>query len=141
MNVPGAVLQLDIGNTAAKWRLVVADEVSARGRCRFVLGAELPPALLDLATPDAIWISSVASTALNQHLDTLCRDHWGVAPWFAASESRSGDLVNSYAEPSRLGVDRWLAMLGARARHGGALCVVDVGSAMTMDLAAAVGRH
>ena len=40
-----------------------------------------------------------------------------------------------------MGVDRWLAMLAARARHRGRICVVDVGSALTIDLVAADGAH
>lgn len=141
MTPQDAVLQIDIGNTAAKWRLVTAGAVTARGRCRFAVGAGLPRDLLELPAPDAIWVSSVASTELNSDLADACASHWGLTPWFASSEARTGDLVNSYAEPKRLGVDRWLAMLGARARYSGALCVVDVGSAMTIDLVAADGHH
>jgi type III pantothenate kinase len=40
-----------------------------------------------------------------------------------------------------MGVDRWLAMLGARRRTGERLCVVDAGSALTIDLVDASGQH
>ena len=40
-----------------------------------------------------------------------------------------------------MGVDRWLAMLGARDRNSGRLCVVDAGSALTIDLVSAAGEH
>ena len=40
-----------------------------------------------------------------------------------------------------MGVDRWLAMLAARARCTDRLCVVDAGSALTIDLVAASGQH
>lgn len=71
----------------------------------------------------------------------LLATRWDVEPWFARSVSEVGGLRNSYAEPERLGVDRWLAMLGARERVAGRLCVVDAGSALTLDIVAADGRH
>lgn len=134
-------LQLDVGNSSAKWRLVRAGSVLARGRYR--PGDEVSrQALLGLAdAPQAIWVSSVAAPAAERELAQLLRAQWGVEPWFARSAARSGDLVNSYADPSRMGVDRWLAMLGARARSRGRLCVVDAGSALTIDLVAADGVH
>ncbi len=134
-------LQLDVGNSSAKWRLVRAGSVLARGRYR--PGDEASrQALLGLAdAPQAIWVSSVAAPAAERELAQLLRAQWGVEPWFARSAARSGDLVNSYADPSRMGVDRWLAMLGARARLQGRLCVVDAGSALTIDLVAADGVH
>src|SRR4029077_2103024 len=49
---------------------------------------------------------------------------------------------NGYAETWRLGADRWVAMLGAHARYPGrALWVVDVGTALTVDLLDEHGRH
>ena len=66
---------------------------------------------------------------------------WGIAPWFARTQARTGTLHNSYADPGRMGVDRWLAMLGARARQPGRLCVIDAGSALTIDLVSAAGQH
>ena len=47
----------------------------------------------------------------------------------------------AYAEPARLGADRWAALLGARGLTGGPCLVVDAGSALTIDAMAAPGRH
>ena len=71
----------------------------------------------------------------------LLRERWGIAPWFARAEARTGDLSNSYIDPSRMGADRWLAMLAARRRVAGRVCVVDAGSALTIDLVSALGEH
>ena len=46
-----------------------------------------------------------------------------------------------YDDPSKLGVDRALAMVGARARIPGWALVVGVGTAVTIDLLDADGRH
>ena len=40
-----------------------------------------------------------------------------------------------------MGVDRWLAMLGAREREKGKFCVIDAGSALTIDIVNAAGQH
>ena len=48
--------------------------------------------------------------------------------------ARFKGLVNGYEEPARLGVDRWAAMIGARMSCAGALCVVDSGTATTVDV-------
>jgi type III pantothenate kinase len=50
-------------------------------------------------------------------------------------------VTNAYPEPERLGADRWAALIGARARHRGAVCIVDAGSAITVDALDADGRH
>ncbi len=50
-------------------------------------------------------------------------------------------VVNGYADPSLLGVDRWLAVIGAYQRVQGACVVADIGTAATVDVVAADGRH
>lgn len=50
-------------------------------------------------------------------------------------------VTNGYADPTRLGADRWAALIGAWHRTPRACCVVDAGSALTVDLLDAEGRH
>ena len=50
-------------------------------------------------------------------------------------------VVNGYADPSLLGVDRWVAVVGAYHRVRGAVVVADIGTAATIDVVAADGRH
>jgi type III pantothenate kinase len=57
------------------------------------------------------------------------------------SEARAFGLTNSYQHPQKLGVDRWLAMLGAHCNYPGQdLLVVDAGTAVTLDWIRA-GQH
>ncbi|KGO97508.1 type III pantothenate kinase, partial [Novilysobacter defluvii] len=55
--------------------------------------------------------------------------------------ARLGRLQVGYPEPARLGVDRFLALLAASADGGGAALVCGVGTALTLDLVDAGGRH
>jgi type III pantothenate kinase len=136
-----ACLQLDVGNSSAKWRLVNGSDVVDRGS--YLRGDEdAQQCMLDCAdTLDHIWIASVAAPAAEVELAALLREQWGIAPWFARTQARTGGLRNSYAEPERMGVDRWLVMLGARRREHGRLCVIDAGSALTIDIVDSTGRH
>ncbi|MCU4677169.1 type III pantothenate kinase [Catenovulum sp. 2E275] len=50
-------------------------------------------------------------------------------------------LINAYAEYPRLGVDRWLAMLGAKSLTQSAFIVIDAGTAVTVDAVDEQGQH
>lgn len=142
MSGQARILQLDVGNSSAKWRLVQGAKALARGRYR-AEDADSEAALLGCAEAvDAIWISSVAGESKESVLSAMLTGRWGVTPWFARSEAQTLGLRNSYAEPASMGVDRWLAMLAARERHPGTrLCVVDAGSALTIDMVSAEAEH
>ncbi|MEQ8801096.1 MAG: type III pantothenate kinase, partial [Haliea sp.] len=102
-------LQLDVGNSSAKWRLMVGSEVLARGVYRRDDEASRTRLLACSDTVQQIWVASVASEEAEFQLGTLLEERWQVQPWFARSEARTGTLVNSYQQPLRMGVDRWLA--------------------------------
>lgn len=53
-----------------------------------------------------------------------------------------GGIHCGYKQPENWGVDRWLALVGARQRiNDEAIMVVDCGTAITIDVAAADGQH
>jgi len=86
------------------------------------------------------WLASVAPVAVAAEL-RLALESAGLRVRPVHVRARAGDLQVAYAEPTRLGVDRYLALLGARLRGPGPWLVVSVGSAMTVDLLDAAGRH
>jgi type III pantothenate kinase len=70
---------------------------------------------------------------------------WDIEPRWVVSSAHACGVTNSYDHPSRLGVDRWVALIGARHRvlaHGPArpALVVMVGTAVTVDALDATGR-
>ncbi|CAA0092834.1 Type III pantothenate kinase [Halioglobus japonicus] len=134
-------LQLDVGNSSAKWRLVCGEAVLARGNYRPDDKASQAVLFKCAEQLDHIWVASVAASAAEDELSALLEQRWGIAPWFARTEAQTGSLLNSYADPTRMGVDRWLAMLGAWEREAGRLCVIDAGSALTIDIVSATGQH
>jgi len=135
-------LLVDMGNSRLKWAWrepsplqVHSAEYGQRGLA--ALCDQLWP---DDAAPERIWVSCV--TDQDQVFSDWCYARWGLRPSFARSTARFGSLTNGYEQPLRLGVDRWLAMIAARAAYPDeALCVFDLGTAATLDMVAASGQH
>ncbi|MFK7859074.1 MAG: type III pantothenate kinase [Granulosicoccus sp.] len=91
--------------------------------------------------PSSIMVSNVAGERLLPNLSAWCCAQLGVRPVAVVSTAEFKGLKNAYPDPSTFGVDRWAAMIGARAEHTGALCVIDSGTATTVDIVAADGQH
>ena len=141
MKMAGSCLQLDAGNSGAKWRMLRSGRVAQRGTFLPADEQSLADFLAGTEAPEQIWISSVASPRAQSALTHALLEQWGVQPWYARTQAETDGLVNSYADPARMGVDRWLAMLAARVLVKGRLCVVDAGSALTIDIVAENGQH
>jgi type III pantothenate kinase len=89
---------------------------------------------------DAAYIGSVAAPALTVALlDALAHRCKRIS--IARTQPAFAGMRIAYAQPHRLGVDRFLALLAAHARAPQAWLVVGIGTALTIDLLAADGRH
>ena len=137
-------LFLDIGNTAMKWRLNLPDGGRRQGghahqRDWWGLAAELAQCCAQ-QPPELLWVGSVAGREADVELAQALQAVLGVAPRFYYSPAADLGLRNAYADPARLGVDRWLAVVEAWHRQGAAI-IVDCGSALTIDAVDAGGTH
>lgn len=134
-------LLLDVGNTRLKW--IEAEGASLSGGGAVEHGGKPADALSRLAVdePDAIHIASVAGPVNEIALTKTCLARWQQQPRFARSAAQHQGLVNGYADPQRLGVDRWLAMFAAWCTTRGACVVADAGTALTVDIIDASGQH
>lgn len=92
-------------------------------------------------SPEKIVVCNVAGDRVMPQLHAWCEQRLGIVPHEVQSEARFGELRNGYLEPAKLGTDRWAAMIGAAAEHNGALCVIDSGTATTVDIIKADGEH
>jgi len=91
--------------------------------------------------PDSIHVSNVAGDGLLPNLDAWSCRQWQMKPVSVRAQPAFAGLVNGYDDPATFGVDRWAALIGARCLHDGALCVIDSGTATTVDVVRADGRH
>lgn len=131
----------DLGNTRLK--LAPLDAGGAGEVAAFAHdGRNLDPAWAAHLPPriEVAWVASVGPAALRAALlQVLVPRARRVVEVRVAREM--ADVRIGYEDPSRLGVDRALAMVGARGRIPGWVLVVGVGTALTVDLLDADGRH
>ncbi len=145
-------LLIDAGNRRIKWatslQLRSQPDPSARPGPQnepIETGLTDLPGVLErafsgMAVPEGVWISSVAGPRVNQVLAAACNSFWGRPPFFMKSAGLRAGLFNQYDNPADLGVDRWLAMIGARELSGDRpVVIVDAGTAVTIDYVDARG--
>ena len=132
----------DLGNSRLKCALLNDDgslgAVHALGHDEARFGEALA-ALLPADAASAC-LASVASPALTQTVvDVLASRFQRIS--IARTVAHLAGVRIAYAEPARLGVDRFLALLAAQARAPGAWLVAGVGTALTIDLIDGSGLH
>ena len=135
-------LFVDIGNSAVKW--ATADELVS-DVVHQAASQKLPDSVAavwqDMTPPQQVHVSSVLKDSRTSELTGWISAHWKLTPVMAESRSSELGVVNGYKQPAQLGVDRWLALLAARALVDTAVIVVDCGSATTLDAMDASGCH
>jgi len=138
------VLLLDIGNTFLKWVCREGDSRSCEGELLHA-GEELADVFSEawdeLAPPTAVHVANVAGVELAESLDSWLQDNWNVSAHYAETQEQAFGVQNAYQVPGQLGVDRWLAMLAAWNQYHSAVCVIDCGTALTVDAIDANGQH
>jgi type III pantothenate kinase len=92
-------------------------------------------------TVNAVWIAQVMGAPHEPKIASAIQGRFGLAPQFARSRDEYLGLKCAYADPSRLGVDRWLMLLAAWREQRGACCVVSAGTALTFDAVDVQGQH
>lgn len=139
------LLLVDAGNSRIKWaRVTRGRRGTQRGEPLRGNGAATFRAMLaPLPARAQVLAVSVAGRDVERALVSAARAAKLPVPRFLRSTAAAAGLVNGYEEPWRLGADRWAALIGAWHVTGArkALCVVDVGTAMTIDFLGADGRH
>ncbi len=96
---------------------------------------------LDAQVADRCCIASVLGGERGAALDACLAARFGDAVTRFRSEAAAPGVRSAYAEPATLGVDRWLALVGAAGLGVGDCFIVDAGSAITLDLLRADGTH
>ncbi len=138
------ILLLDIGNSAVKWAISAEDGVvSPTDSCVHREGGIGCVAAIHWQgmSPTRVVASNVAGEVLAQELCAWVRVAWQVEVLFLCPEAQAFGVRNAYRDPSRLGADRWAALIGAARRPHGHLCVVDCGTAVTLDALTADNVH
>jgi len=138
------MLLIDIGNSCVKWGRLDGASLSMTGSAAY---RDDPGPVIERAAarwpapPARVWCVNVAGDAVGARLGERLRTLWPVTVEFVTAESAAGPVRNGYENWRLLGADRWLALVGAWVHCRGAACVIDVGTAVTIDFLHADGRH
>ena len=136
-------LLLDIGNSRIKWAWW--DGRLLHGHNSLAHEGEPPSGLpralaAGPATTRAV-ICSVAGDRMNTALAELLAGQGIPDHRFVTSGMAPAGVTSSYPDPASLGADRWAALLATHALGLAPACIIDCGTAVTVDLLDAEGRH
>jgi type III pantothenate kinase len=135
------ILELDCGNSFIKWR--VLDPIGQDSILGSGIATEADGLLVELlslpVTISKCRLVSVRSDSETALLVGAIARTLGVEVLCAAPSKKLGGVTNGYKE--RLGLDRWLAIVGAYQLCRGPCVVIDLGTAVTVDLIDEGGQH
>jgi type III pantothenate kinase len=138
-------LLVDFGNTRLKWatqtRAGTLQPGGALAHAGEAPGARLEHAWRALQGIDGVRVASVVAPAQEQALADFVQARFGCALQFVRSPAQALGIRNAYAEPARLGIDRFLALAALHAAAPCARVLVSVGTALTADALGADGVH
>lgn len=135
-------LLIDIGNTRAKIAWVTPGETIRQTPAAALDYACLPALATQVPhRPRAVLGSNVAGPQIRRQVEQACHAAWGLTVRWCDARDGQTLLHNPYADPSRLGADRWLGLLGllphvaadADWRAGHAALLASFGTATTID--------
>lgn len=122
-------LLIDIGNTRLKWGCENKGRIEQTG---FINSLRLSRSLLDqsmssIDKPKSVWISSVVSSSIHKVLVEWLLQRYQLHAQVIKVRQPVVGFSNAYADLDALGVDRWVAAIGARkcveAKNGARKCV------------------
>ena len=135
------ILDIDVGNSFVKWRVsdaLGATQEGSQPTCTLVKDG------LDLGVISSLGharISSVGAESVVTILRQQISDTFGVELQRAVVSKSAGGVRCGYPDFDKLGIDRWLAMVSAFSQFKRSLIVVDLGSAVTLDIVRKDGQH
>jgi type III pantothenate kinase len=136
-------LLVDAGNSRLKWACAAAPGAwrsDARALPAASLGALLEEIWCGLETPEQVVLCSVLDPQRSGELEQWMGRRWGCVPMRVHAQRELLGVINHYRVPASLGADRWAALIAARHGYQGSVCVVDCGSAVTVDALSGQGE-
>jgi type III pantothenate kinase len=145
------LLTVDIGNTRLKWALF---DRTLPGSMPVAQGAVFLEHIDSLGdgdwralpepAPTALIGSNVAGDAVRRRVEEQM-ELWDLVPRWVVPSTAAAGVSNGYDHPTRLGADRWVALVGAHSHAlakgwQGPVLVVMVGTAVTIDALDANGH-
>lgn len=141
------MLVIDFGNSRIKWALFKGDKIQSHNAFAYDAGS-LKQDLIRQDLPlgdEKIVIGCVAGDLLKKQLAEYLVSMGSENYYFVETQAKQCNVCNSYDEINNMGVDRWLAMVAAynhpARKSAEAVCIVDCGTAITIDIVTSDGQH
>ena len=136
-------LLIDLGNTRLKWAFWNGAELHSGGALAHAGERPLDFNSLwqQIHGADAAWVASVAAPALDAQLTQSLAARGVRATQFVRSSAQACGVRNAYAQPERLGIDRFLSLIAVHANSPEPTVIASCGTALTLDALAADGTH
>jgi type III pantothenate kinase len=136
-------LAIDIGNTRLKWAQYASPQPGAAVMAHGAVFIENIDELAEgdwsrIVPPGSMLGCNVAGDAVRRRVEEQL-ELWDVAPRWVVPSAHDAGVTNGYDHPARLGADRWVALIGARAHvcqraiADRPVLVVMIGTAVTVD--------
>ena len=138
------MLLIDIGNSRVKAGVLERGRIHLQKPCEWRTAEAGGPwhALLGgLIRPTRMLVSNVAGNVIADTLTAWAQERWQMVPEFVTVQREFAGMTTRYDRPAQLGIDRWLAALAGFHLAKGAVCVIDSGTALTVDIVNAAGEH
>ncbi|MDH3311139.1 MAG: type III pantothenate kinase [Gammaproteobacteria bacterium] len=135
-------LLVDLGNSRLKWAQDASGQWQAGAA---LLDSEknivelFDKAWKKMAKPRRVVVCSVSHPERIAALGQWIRSRWSLPVHIVRPQAEQLGVKNLYRQPDQLGADRWTALIGARGLTHTAACVVDAGTALTVDAMSAKG--
>ena len=137
-------LLFDIGNTRVKWGVLSDGEILRSGAITHEALRDKGFDALTRRLPKNVSRAiacNVAGPDFGRRFARVIGIHCKDDLHYVSSRPSGFGVRNGYRSSRSLGVDRWVALVGARAEFKTALCIVDAGTAITIDALDKSGQH
>ena len=134
------IVLIDIGNSRTKYTQLIEGKLSLISQLN---NQDFTLAYFDKYFKQAskIIVANVAKASLTSELANWCLAQ-KISFKQVHSEQQKNTLISAYEQPSTLGIDRWLALLGTMHLYPNEnVLIIDAGTATTIDLLASNGQH
>lgn len=139
------MILIDLGNTRIKWTRQQAgqlEKIHAIVHINTHIESLLIAAWQPLNTPNRIYLACVGADSIKQQIIHVSNQLWpNISLQEITTQKYAQGVCNAYPAYTKLGVDRWLAMLGAYHDYKAPVCIVSCGSALTLDIVDEQGQH
>ena len=136
-------LLIDAGNSRLKLSIIdvkTFSEVLFKQFSYTNLYEDLTNSLSDFDVSHVL-ISNVNNTMISHIISDACLCLWDLEPYIVVTEQNKYGINTLYTNARLLGSDRWLALIAAKPIIPKPVCVVDCGSAVTIDVLTEDATH